>query len=61
MNDEPDEQAVDSPGPDDPADEAGRREQIEQRLRRAFRLAGDGEAVRQLMRMVSEYRWGQKQ
>lgn len=61
MNGEPNEQEVVPAGPDDPADEAGRREQIEQRLRHAFRLAGDGEGARQLMRMVCEYRWGQRQ
>ncbi|MFZ2852754.1 MAG: hypothetical protein WAZ34_01420 [Rhodocyclaceae bacterium] len=57
MSDGHGELPVDGATPDDAADEAARRAKIEQRLRDIFRLAGDGEPVRQLMHMVIEYRW----
>ena len=49
------------PAPDDTAHQSVRRAQIEQRLRHAFRLAGDGKAAQQLMQMIIEYRSRQNQ
>lgn len=57
MNNGHAEPQADGAAPDDAAEEAARRAKIEQRLRVLFRLAGDGEPVRQLMHMVIEYRW----
>lgn len=61
MSNGQEELPVDGATPDDAADEAARRAKIEQCLRDVFRLAGDGEPVRQLMQMVIEYRWGAPQ
>ena len=61
MSGEPDQQEIDASASGDAVDEACARAQIEQRLQHVFRLAGDSEAVRQLMRMVGEYRLGQRQ
>ncbi|HSG22068.1 MAG TPA: hypothetical protein VLA64_03830 [Azonexus sp.] len=46
--------------PEEAAQENLRRAQIEQRLQELFRLAGDSESARQLMRMVIEYRLKQQ-
>lgn len=61
MNPDSNEPENDCPMPDGAAPEPPGRAQIEQRLQRVFHLAGDGEAVRQLMQMVVEYRWRQAQ
>ncbi len=61
MNHEPPVADAGDPAPDDAAHQSFRRAQIEQRLRQAFRLAGDGEAAQQLMQMVIEYRARQNQ
>lgn len=61
MSGEPDQQEIDASAAGDAADEACDKAQIEHRLQHVFRLAGDSEAVQQLMRMVCTYRLGQRQ
>ena len=61
MNHENKEAENDRLMPDGAAPEPPGRAQIEQRLQHVFHLAGDGEAVRQLMQMVVEYRLRQGQ
>ncbi|MBK7324993.1 hypothetical protein PROAA_580019 [Candidatus Propionivibrio aalborgensis] len=41
--------------------DASARTQIEQRIQELFRFAGDNDQARQLMRMIIEYRWRQRQ
>lgn len=62
MSDERGEREVGDLMPDDATHAAAAaRAQIEQRLQDLFRFAGHGEADRQLLRMVIEYRWRQIQ
>jgi len=59
MNSANGERKIDGAAPDDAAQAVAARAQVEQRLQDLFRFAGDGEAARQLLRMVVEYRWRQ--
>ncbi|MBK7356783.1 hypothetical protein [Propionivibrio sp.] len=61
MNSASDEQKIDGIMPDDVASESAAREQLEQQLKELFRLAGDSAQTRQLMQMVFDYRWGQRE
>lgn len=61
MNGESGEREIDGVMPDDAAQKAAARAQIEQRLQETFRFAGDREPARQLLKMVIEYRWRQLQ
>lgn len=61
MNSASDEQEIDGIMPDDVASESAAREQLEQQLKELFRLAGDSAQTRQLMQMVFDYRWGQRE
>jgi len=61
MNDAGDEKEIDGIMPDDTANESAAREQLEQQLKELFRLAGDSAQIRQLMQMVFNYRWGQRE
>lgn len=60
MNNDSGQQKVDSSEPPEAASENLRRAQIEQRLQKLFRLAGESNSTRQLLRMVIEYRQGQQ-
>ena len=61
MNGASDNRKSDGVMPGDTAHAAAARAQIEQRLQHLFRFAGDGEAARQLRRMLIQYRWRQLQ
>lgn len=61
MNGASGEREIDGVVPDDAAHAAAARAQIEQRLQDLFRLAGDREPTRQLLRILIEYRWRQLQ
>lgn len=56
MNSQTVEQPGDGATPADAAHQDALRVQIEQRLEALFHSAGDGEAARQLLRMVIDYR-----
>jgi uncharacterized membrane protein len=56
MNSQTVEPQGDGVRPADAAHQAALRAQIEQRLQAIFHSAGDGEAARQLLRMVIDYR-----
>jgi len=60
MNNDPGQQEVGGSEPTKAEHENLRRAQIEQRLQDLFRLAGDSDSTRQLMRMVIEYRQSQQ-